>query len=52
MLNSDIVVAYYDPDDGSFHAIDYSVTARSQVRLVGESEMSDISELYSLKFYR
>ncbi|XP_042862288.1 protein Skeletor, isoforms B/C-like [Penaeus japonicus] len=30
MLNSDIVVAYYDPDDGSFHAIDYSVTARSQ----------------------
>lgn len=30
MLNSDIVVAYYDKDDGSFHAIDYSVTAKSQ----------------------
>ncbi|KAK8745431.1 hypothetical protein OTU49_000186, partial [Cherax quadricarinatus] len=30
MLNSDIVVAYYDKDDGSFHAVDYSVTARSQ----------------------
>lgn len=30
MLNSDIVVAYYDHDDGSFHAIDYSVTAKKQ----------------------
>nr|XP_045620798.1 protein Skeletor, isoforms B/C-like [Procambarus clarkii] len=30
MLNSDIVVAYYDKDDGSFHAVDYSVTAKSQ----------------------
>ena len=31
MLNSDIVIAYYDHDDGSFHAIDYTVTAKKQV---------------------
>lgn len=37
MLNSDIVVAYYDHDDGSFHAIDYSVTAKEQVRPVNAS---------------
>ncbi|KAK7069008.1 hypothetical protein SK128_009357 [Halocaridina rubra] len=30
MLLSDIVVAFYDKDDGSFHAVDYSVNARSQ----------------------
>lgn len=30
MLNSDIVIAYYDHDDGSFHAIDYTVTAKKQ----------------------
>ncbi|KAK3890404.1 hypothetical protein Pcinc_005655 [Petrolisthes cinctipes] len=30
MLNSDLVVAYYDSTDGSFHAIDYTVTAKSE----------------------
>ncbi|XP_066978046.1 protein Skeletor, isoforms B/C isoform X3 [Macrobrachium rosenbergii] len=30
MLHSDIVVAYYDREDGSFHAVDYSVSAKAQ----------------------
>ncbi|MCL4137615.1 UNVERIFIED_CONTAM: hypothetical protein GTU68_048316, partial [Idotea baltica] len=30
MLNSDIVVVYYDSADGSYHAVDYSITGKSQ----------------------
>ncbi|CAL4201713.1 unnamed protein product, partial [Meganyctiphanes norvegica] len=30
MINSDLVVAYYDDFDGSYHAVDYSVTARTE----------------------
>ncbi|XP_018019886.1 protein Skeletor, isoforms B/C, partial [Hyalella azteca] len=29
MENSDVVVAYYDSADGSYHAVDYSITART-----------------------
>ncbi|KAF2359543.1 DOMON domain [Trinorchestia longiramus] len=29
MENSDVVVAYFDSADGSYHAVDYSITART-----------------------
>ncbi|KAL7639356.1 UNVERIFIED_CONTAM: hypothetical protein RMT77_009857 [Armadillidium vulgare] len=30
MVNSDVVVVYYDENDGSYHAVDYSITGRAQ----------------------
>ena len=33
LVNSDLVVAFYDSDTGTYNAVDYAVTSRSEVNI-------------------